>query len=92
MNTTRYLDNTQSENFQEGNSDILKLSIATQTWLAALRWPVNSPINEANLMAEAIVTMRVSIIWVASARTDGKFRTSVHLAHFAQTLRLSGMN
>jgi hypothetical protein len=50
------------------------------------------PINEASLMAEAIVTMRVGIIWVASARTDGKSRALVHLVHFGQTVRLSGVN
>jgi len=45
-----------------------------------------------NLKAEAIANMRVSLIWVASARTDGKSRISVHLVYFAQTLRLGGMN
>jgi len=50
------------------------------------------PINEANLMAEGIVTKHVRIIWVASARTVGKSHTSVHLVHFAQTVYLSGMN
>jgi len=50
------------------------------------------PINKANLMTEAIVTKRVRIIWVASARTAGKSYTSVHLVHFAQTVYLSGMN
>ena len=50
------------------------------------------PINEANLMAEAIVNKRVRIIWVASARTVGKSHTSVHRVHFAQTLYISGMN
>jgi hypothetical protein len=57
-----YLDDTQSEKLHEGNSGILKPRIGTQKWLAALRWPVNSQNNEANLMAETTVTMRVSII------------------------------
>jgi len=83
---------TQSEKLREGNSGILKPRIATQSWLATLRCPVNSQNNEANLIAEAIVAMRVTVIWVASVRTDGKSRTSVRLVHFAQTVHLSGMN
>jgi hypothetical protein len=87
-----YLDDIQSEKIHEGNSGILKTRIATQTWLPALRWPVNPQNKEANLMAEAIVTMRVSIICVASARTDGKSSISIHLVNFAQTVYLSGIN
>jgi len=33
---------TQSEKFLESNSDILRPRIATQTWLSALRWSLNS--------------------------------------------------
>ena len=87
-----YLDDTQSEKFHEVNSGILKPRIATQKWFAALRWPVNSQNKEDNLMTEAIITMRVGIIWVASVRTVGKSRTSFHLVHFAQTVHLIGMN
>jgi hypothetical protein len=87
-----YLDDTQSEKFHEVNSGLLKPRIATQKWLAALRWSVNSKNNEAKLMAEPIVTMHVCIIWVASARTDGKSRTTFQRVHFAQTVHLSGMN